>query len=190
MLSVWTVGGGRLTPGRDTSPSSHHVLMSLSLSLDPLLVVQTSPELLTTSHNIQFSVNCIARAEVDGKPLTVTIEWRRVTPSGTSELMPALYTTTGSPERGYQSVLTTSENDSTDNTTIYRCTATALGYSSFSDTTVHLDGIKAYSVMYSLQIMLTFLVANYFCPTTSNRGGSKADLLLTSTVSVWSTGSV
>ena len=146
-----------------------------SLSLDPLLVVQTSPELLTTSHNIQFSVNCTARAEVDGKPLTVTIEWRRVTPSGTSELMPALYTTTGSPERGYQSVLTTSENDSTVNTTIYRCTATALGYSSFSDTTVHLEGIKTYSVTYSLKIMLTFLVANNFCPTTSNIPTSSID---------------
>ena len=140
------VGPITVIPGESlTSPSSHHVLMSLSLSSDPLLVVETSPESLTTSHNTQFSVNCTSRAEVDGEPLTVTIEWRRVTPSGTSELMPALYTTTGSPERGYQSVLTTSENDSTVNTTIYRCTATALGYSSFSDTTVHLEGKTMFS---------------------------------------------
>ena len=138
------VGPITVIPGESlTSPSSHHVLMSLSLSLslDPLLVVETSPESLTTSHNTQFSVNCTARAEVDGEPLRVTIEWRRVTPSGTSELMPALYTTTGSPERGYQSVLTTSENDSTVNTTIYRCTATAYNHSSSSDTTVHFEGI-------------------------------------------------
>ena len=153
--------------------------MSLSLSLDPLLVVETSPEPLTTSHNIQFSVNCTARAEVDGEPLTVTIEWRRVTPSGTSELMPALYTTTGSPERGYQSVLTTSENDSTVNTTIYRCTATALGYSSYSDITVYFEGIKTYSVTYSLKIMLTFLVANNVCPNTSNIPTSSIDVATT-----------
>ena len=134
------VGPITVIPGEPlTSPSSHHVLMSLSLSLDLLLVVETSPESLTTSHNIQFSVNCTARAEVDGEPLRVTIEWRRVTPSGTSELMPALYTTTGSPERGSQSVLTTSENDSTVNTTLYRCNATASGYSSFSDITVILE---------------------------------------------------
>ena len=136
------VGPITVIPGEPlNSPSSHHVLMplSLSLSLDLLLVVETSPESLITSHNIQFSVNCTARAEVDGKPLTVTIEWRRVTPSGTSELMPALYTTTGSPERGYQSVLTTSENDSTVNTTLYCCNATASGYSSFSDITVILE---------------------------------------------------
>ena len=150
-----------------------------SLSLDPLLVVETSPESLTTSHNIQLSVNCTARAEVDGEPLTLTIEWRRVTPSGTSELMPALYTSTGSPERGYQSVLTTSENDSTVNTTIYRCTATALGYSSSSDITVYYEGIETYSVTYSLQIMLTFLVANNFCPNTSNIPTSSIDAATT-----------
>ncbi|CAI8013743.1 hypothetical protein GBAR_LOCUS8669 [Geodia barretti] len=60
--------------------------------------------------------------------------------SGRSELMPTLYTTTGSPERGYQSVLTTSEND-TVNTIIYRCTATVSSYSNFSETIVHVkDG--------------------------------------------------
>ena len=139
------VGPITVIPGESlTFPSNHHVLchsLSLSLSLDPLLVVETSPESLTTSHNTQFSVNCTARAEVDGEPLRVTIEWRRVTPPGTSELMPALYTTTGSPERGYQSVLTTSENDSTVNTTIYRCTASTYNHSSSSDTTVYFEGI-------------------------------------------------
>ena len=136
------VGPITVIPGESLTSPLLPAIMSLchSLSLDPLLVVETSPESLTTSHNIQFSVNCTARAEVDGEPLRVTIEWRRVTPSGTSELMPALYTTTGSPERGYQSVLTTSENDSTVNTTIYRCTATAYNYSSSSDITVHVEG--------------------------------------------------
>ena len=73
------------------------------------------------------------------------IEWIRYAisrPSGPSELMPTLYTTTGSPERGYQSVLTTSENDTLNNTIIYRCTATTLGYYSFSDTTILVEGIE------------------------------------------------
>ncbi|CAI8012112.1 hypothetical protein GBAR_LOCUS7772, partial [Geodia barretti] len=100
-----------------------------------------SPESLTTSPNNQFSVNCTARAEVDGQSIPVDIEWTRIdifSQSGPSELMPTLYTTTGSPERGYQSVLTTSEND-TGNTIIYRCTATTLGYSSFSDITILVE---------------------------------------------------
>ena len=72
------------------------------------------------------------------------IEWTRIdffSQSGQSELMPTLYTTTGSPESGYQSVLTTSEND-TGSTIFYRCTATTLGYSSFNDTTVLVEGIE------------------------------------------------
>ena len=72
------------------------------------------------------------------------IEWTRIdffSQSGPSELMPTLYITTGSPERGYQSVLTTSEND-TVNTIFYRCTATTLGYSSFSDITIFVEGIE------------------------------------------------
>ena len=109
-----------------------------TLSLDPLVVVESSPESLTTSPNNQFSINCTARAEIDGEPLNVTIEWIRIVispPSGPSELMSTLYTTSGSPERGYQSVLTTSEND-TVNTT-YNCIATVYNYSSTSnDTTI------------------------------------------------------
>ena len=137
--------------------------MSLS-HLDPLLVVETSPESLTTSPNNQFSVNCTARAEVDGELPNVTIEWSRLTLSplfGTmnsseSENETILETTeftedeeytffldapsnssqNTSTERGYyQSVLTTSEDD-TVNTIFYRCTATVSSYSSFSDTTI------------------------------------------------------
>ena len=113
----------------------------VTLSLDPLLIyVETSPESLTTSPNNQFSVNCTARAEVDGQSVPVDIEWTRIDFFSQSELMPTLYTTTGSPERGYQSVLTTSEDD-TVNTIIYRCTATTLGYSSFSDITIFVEGM-------------------------------------------------
>ena len=46
-----------------------------------------------------------------------------------------------STERGYyQSVLTTSEDD-TVNTIIYRCTANVSSYSSFSDITIFVEGM-------------------------------------------------
>ncbi|CAI8005642.1 hypothetical protein GBAR_LOCUS4333 [Geodia barretti] len=44
----------------------------------PLIYVETSPESLTTSPNNQFSVNCTARAEVDGQSIPVDIEWIRL----------------------------------------------------------------------------------------------------------------
>ena len=109
-------------------------------------------------------MNCTARAEVDGELSNVTIEWSRLTISplfGTRNLSEpeneTILETTGftkdqvytfflnapfnssqntSTESGYyQSVLTTSEND-TVNTIIYRCTATVSSYSSFSDITI------------------------------------------------------
>ena len=119
----------------------------VTLSLDPLLVyVETSPESLTTSPNTQFSVNCTARAEVDGQSIPVDIEWIRIAispPSGPSELMPTLYTTTESPERGYQSVLTTSENDTI---IVYRCTAKTLRYSESKDTTAFIRVVQSMSM--------------------------------------------
>ena len=142
----------------------------LNLSLDPLLVVETSPESLTTSPNSQFSVNCTARAEVDGELPNVTIEWSRLILSplfGTRNLSepenetvletkeftkdqahtffldaPSNSSQNTSTERGYyHSVLTTSEND-TFNAIIYRCTATVSSYSSFSDITIFVEGIE------------------------------------------------
>ena len=51
--------------------------------------------------------------------------------------MPTLYTTTGSPEKGYQSVLTTSENDNINSIIVYGCNATTTSsYFSLSETTV------------------------------------------------------
>ena len=89
------------------SPSSHHVL----LSLDPLLVVETSPESLTTSPNTQFSLNCTARAMLDGESIALDMEWmyRVVFPLSISfEVIPSsLYTKSGTPDRGYESILET-----------------------------------------------------------------------------------
>ena len=48
----------------------------------------------------------------------------------------------------YWSVLTTSEND-TVNTVIYRCSATTLNYSSFSDTAVHVEAIRSKKDIFS-----------------------------------------
>ena len=130
------IGPTTVIPGESLTsrPSNHHV----ALLLEPLLVVETSPESLTTSPNNQFSINCTARAEIDGQSIPLDIEWIHIVispPSGSSELMSTLYTTTGSPERGYQSVLTTSENV-TVNTIIYRCIATTSGHSHSKDTIV------------------------------------------------------
>ena len=85
------------------------------------------------------------------------IEWTRIdflSQSGPSELMPTLYITTGSPKRGYQSVLTTSEND-TVNTIIYRCTATVSSHSSFSETAVYVKGVECCK-MYRFNIFTHF----------------------------------
>ena len=54
-----------------------------------------------------------------------------------------------STERGYyQSVLTTSEND-TANTIIYRCTSTMSSYSSFSDITIFVEGMTVIRSQYA-----------------------------------------
>ncbi|CAI8036774.1 Receptor-type tyrosine-protein phosphatase S, partial [Geodia barretti] len=116
----------------------------------------------------QFSVNCTARAEVDGQSIPVDIEWTRIdifSPSGPSELMPTLYTTTGSPERGYQSVLTTSENY-TVNTTIYRCNATVSSYSNFSETIVDVKAIAPSPSTQSLTLTSTTVSVSSFTSST------------------------
>ena len=48
--------------------------------VDPLLVVDTVPELFTPP-NTQFSVNCTVIAELNRQPLNVTIQWTRVSTS-------------------------------------------------------------------------------------------------------------
>ena len=113
------------------SPSSHHVLFSL----DPLLVVETSPESLTISPNTQFSLTCTARAMVDGETVPVEIEWEHISPGSAKEIM---INTIEDQERGSLIILTSSE-DGTVNSIIYRCTATLSdGTSAFSDITISI----------------------------------------------------
>ena len=95
-------------------------------------MVQTSPSsirILNVSPYNQFIVTCTASAEVNGQtvPLEMTIRWqRRSQPLGGAASFSAVtstdYETTGSPEDGYQSILTTTETD-TVNTISYRCRA-------------------------------------------------------------------
>ena len=127
------------------SPSSHHVL----LSLDPLLVVETSPESLTTSPNTQFSLNCTIRTVVDGENASLNIfldiEWLRIDPSSASPevVSSTLYTITRVQKGGYLSVLTTAENDTVNNVT-YRCTANSLY---FSETTISLHKVGKFHLL-------------------------------------------
>ena len=116
---------------------------------EPILILEVSPSSVTISPNDQFTVTCTARAEVDGQgdPVTILMAWTRITKAAyglmnESFLNPTEYniTTTGSPESGYQSILTTTEND----TVIYRCRAKILSYRSGTsdfNVTVTVKGI-------------------------------------------------
>ena len=92
----------------------------------PTLVVQTSLSplrVLDVAPYNQFTVTCTARVEFNGKtiPLEITIEWRRNFVL-LSSFDPIMYMTTGSPESGYQSILSTTETD-TQYRVIYQCFA-------------------------------------------------------------------
>ena len=100
----------------------------------PILVVDTSVCVLNVPPYNQFTVTCTARAEIDGEtvPLEITIRWTRISVSqsgsmNASQISSTEYTNTaiGSPNRGYQSILTTTETD-IDHTIAYRCRARLL----------------------------------------------------------------
>ena len=112
---------------------------------EPILTVEVSPSSVTISPNDQFTVTCTARAEVDGQglPAKILMAWSRIAKSASGHLNPTEYniTTTGSPESGYQSILTTTEND-TVNMIIYRCRARTPYYLNYSDVTVTVEGMQ------------------------------------------------
>ena len=143
----------------------------MKLSLGPVLVVETLPSFNTTL-NIPFSLICNVRAELDENPLHTTIEWTRIPfPSKITpemgetielhECIPGTQNTnyhemntgcvynpaivsdlSGSPAVfDYQSILQRTENG-TDSVVIYQCRATAMSFTSYSDTTVYImEGI-------------------------------------------------
>ena len=112
-----------------------------------MLTVEVSPSSVTISPNDQFTVTCIARAEVDGQGLPVEVlRWVRITtsPSGSVnyyQLNSTKYdiAVTGSPGSGYQSILTTTEND-TVNMIIYLCRARISDTKNFSHVIVTIEG--------------------------------------------------
>ena len=104
-------------------------MLNFIVFTEPILIVEVSPSSVTISPNDQFNVTCTARAEVDGQglPVLILMAWTHIVrlPSGLmneSYVKSTEYVKTGSPESGYQSILTTAEND-TVNTIIYRCRA-------------------------------------------------------------------
>ena len=117
-----------------------------------MLVVDTSVCVLNVPPYNQFTVTCTGRAEIDGEtvPLEIIIQWTRITVSqsgsmNASQISSTEYNATaiGSPNRGYQSILTTTETDIA-NIITYRCRAT-LGEDSAnnrqtSDITVTVEG--------------------------------------------------
>ena len=121
-----------------------HCIMSI---IEPILTVVVCASSVIISPNDQFTVTCTARAEVDGQGLPVEVlRWVRITtsPSGSlnySRLNSSEYdiTRTGSPESSYQSILTTTEND-TVNMIIYRCRARISDTKNFSDIVVTIEG--------------------------------------------------
>ena len=135
---------------------------SILFSTELILTVEISPKSVTISSNDQFTVTCTARAEVDGQGLPVEVlRWVRITNSS-SGLMNFLkldstkydITKTGSPESGYQSILTTTENDRV-NMIIYRCRArisTNSANKNFSDVIVTIEG--SHCIFLSLTFMI------------------------------------
>ena len=116
----------------------------------------------------QFTVTCTARAKIDGEtvPLEINIQWTRISVSqsgsmNASQIPSTEYNATaiGSPNRGYQSILTTTETD-IDNTITYRCRARLLDDSDnttsrqTSDITVTVEGMI--SLLFSAIYKLTY----------------------------------
>ena len=102
-------------------------------------MVQTTPSsirILDVAPHNHFTVTCTATAVVEGNtvPLEMAVEWRRrsqppVGSTSFTDVPSDQYVTSGSPENGYQSVLTTSETD-TENIISYRCVASLVTESS------------------------------------------------------------
>ena len=123
---------------------------------EPILTVKISPPSIASSPNDRFTMTCTARAEVDGEGVPVEIlRWIHITMSLSGSvnyysLNSSDMTITGSPESGYQSILTTTEND-TVNMIIYRCrarTSTNSTTKNFSDVILTIEGSPCIHPLY------------------------------------------
>ena len=113
-------------------------------------MVETSPQSLNVTSNEPFSLNCTVRAEHEGNPVNRIIQWIRIDPSSNKMKTALEAPSVSEPQYGsglssspldqfltpavleYQVVVVAIESG----TFIYRCEATALNTTSFSDTTV------------------------------------------------------
>ena len=145
------------------------------LTLGPEMVVETVPSLNTTV-NDPFSLTCNIRAELDGHPLNTTIQWIRIfNPANTKEILNSFkctpsdivnegcgydygsgshFSSSLTAAHGYESVLHTTEN-STNSPVIYRCQAIALNITTYSDTTVYVEGtviLSAYITLFTTDL--------------------------------------
>ena len=115
-------------------------------------MVKTSPQSLNVTSNEPFSLNCTVITEHEGNPVNTIIQWIHTDPSSnkmkTALEDPSVFDNSSVPEYGsgllssspldqpavleYQIVESVTESS----TFIYRCEATALNTTSFSDSTV------------------------------------------------------
>ena len=122
------------------------------------------PSSVTISPNDQFTVTCTARAEVDGQDrhVFIGIGWSRITKSPSGSINKSFvgsneYVGSGSPESGYQSILTTTENG-TVNIIIYHCRAKIPSHRdgiSVLDVTVTVKGMQYYELSIELEVQTT-----------------------------------
>ena len=127
-------------------------------------MVETSPQSLNVTSNEPFSLNCTVRAEHEGNPVNTTIQWihnidlsSNNSPGMKTALeAPSVFDNSSEPEYGsglssstldqfltpavleYQIVESVTESS----IFIYRCEATALNTTSFSDSTVFVKKVK------------------------------------------------
>ena len=138
-------------------------------------MVKTSPQSLNVTSNEPFSLNCTVRAEHEGNPVNTIIQWIRINPSSDNAPVmktalegPSVFDNSSEPQYGsgissstldqfltpavleYQVVESVTESS----TFIYRCEATALNTTSFSDSTVFVKKVKVAGIFMLLNSLL------------------------------------
>ena len=108
-------------------------------------MVETSPQSLNVTLNKPFPLICTVRAKFDGNPVSTAIQWTLITSiHGMDKQSPVLANScesgsefsSSTPEQFSAVAFVVVEDSMETGTFIYRCEATALNTTSFSDTTV------------------------------------------------------
>ena len=135
-------------------------------------MVETSPQSLNVTSNEPFSLNCTVRAEHEGNPVNTVIKWIRISDNapGMKTVLEGSSVFDNSSEPEYGSGLSSSpldqfltpavleyqvvESVTESSTFIYRCEATALNTTSFSDSTVFVKKMKVAGIFMLLNSLL------------------------------------